>query len=65
MAQKKPEPAPAAAAKASEQAAGLKTALALYGDGFTQPERQLYDFFNNDSLHDVELIHPTSGAHYK
>jgi hypothetical protein len=43
----------------------LKTALSLYGDGFTQPERQLYDFFNNESLHDVVLLHPTSGAHYK
>ena len=43
----------------------LKTALNLYSDAFTQPERQMYDFFKNDSLTDVTLIHPTSGALYK
>ncbi len=43
----------------------LKTALVTYNDQFTQPERQMYDFFKNDSLTDVTLIHPTSGALYK
>lgn len=43
----------------------LKTALDLYNDALTQPERQIYDFFGNESLSDVVLIHPTSGATYK
>ena len=43
----------------------LKTALDAYKDDFTMPERQLYDFFKSDSLTDVTLIHPTTGAFYK
>ena len=43
----------------------LKTALSLYQDELTQPERQIYDFFKNESLTDVTLIHPTTGALYK
>lgn len=43
----------------------LRTALDTYSDELTKPERQLYDFFKNDSLSDVTLIHPTSGALYK
>ena len=43
----------------------LKTALDLYNDSLTQQERQIYDFFGNESLSDVVLIHPTSGATYK
>ena len=43
----------------------LKTALDAYSDEFTMPERQLYDFFKSDSLTDVTLIHPTTGATYK
>lgn len=43
----------------------LRTALEQYTDELTKPERQLYDFFKNDSLSDVTLIHPTSGALYK
>ena len=43
----------------------LKTALDLYDDSLTQPERQIYDFFGNEALSDVILIHPTSGATYK
>lgn len=43
----------------------LRTAIEAYSDEFTKPERQLYDFFKNDSLSDVTLIHPTSGALYK
>ena len=43
----------------------LKTALDTYNDDLTQVERQIYDFFKNDSLTDVTLIHPTSGALYR
>ena len=43
----------------------LKTALDLYSIEYTQPERQIYDFFKNDSLTDVTLIHPTTGATYR
>ena len=43
----------------------LKTALDTYNDGLTQVERQIYDFFKNDSLTDVTLIHPTTGALYR
>ena len=43
----------------------LKTALDDYSDDFTMPERQIYDFFKNDSLTDVTLVHPTTGAFYK
>lgn len=43
----------------------LETALKNYTDEFTKPERQLYDFFKNDALSDVTLVHPTSGASYK
>ena len=43
----------------------LKTALDLYNDDLTKPERQIFDFFGNESLSDVVLIHPTSGAIYK
>lgn len=43
----------------------LKTALSAYSDELTATERQVYDFFKNDSLSDVTLIHPISGALYK
>ena len=43
----------------------LKTALDAYSDDLTQPERQIFDFFRNDSLADVTLINPISGASYK
>ena len=43
----------------------LQTALNDYNMEMEQPERQIYDFFNNDSLSDVTLIHPVSGAVYK
>lgn len=42
----------------------LKTALDGYTTEYTQPERQLYDFFRADQLTDVTLIHPTTGATY-
>ena len=43
----------------------LKTALEHYSDVFTMGERQVYDFFKNDALTDVTLIHPTTGALYR
>lgn len=43
----------------------LNTALEDYSDEFTMPERQVYDFFKNESLTDVTLVHPTTGALYK
>ena len=43
----------------------LQTALTLYNTEMEQPERQLYDFFKNDSLSDVTLLHPVTGAQYK
>ena len=43
----------------------LQTALTNYTSDYTKPERHLYDFFKNDSLSDVTLVHPTSGAVYK
>ena len=43
----------------------LKTALETYSDELTQVERQIYDFFKNDSLTDVTLVHPTTGALYR
>ena len=43
----------------------LTTALELYNDDLTQPERQVYEFLGNESLSDVTLIHPTTGATYK
>ena len=43
----------------------LKTALENFVDARTQPERQIYDFFKNESLTDVTLIHPTTGALYR
>ena len=43
----------------------LETALTVFDDTLTQPERQLYDFFKNEALTDVTLEHPTTGALYK
>ena len=43
----------------------LQSALNAYKTDMEQPERQMYDFFKNDSLSDVTLIHPVSGALYK
>ncbi len=43
----------------------LRTALNLFNDESVQPERQIYDFFKNEALSDVTLIHPTSGALYR
>ena len=43
----------------------LKTALDDYSDEYTMVERQVYDFFKNESLTDVTLVHPTTGALYK
>ena len=43
----------------------LKTALTGYSDELSAPERQIYDFFKADSLADVTLINPTSGATYR
>ena len=43
----------------------LRTALKNYNDEFTQPERQIYDFYRGDSLTDVTLINPITGATYK
>ena len=43
----------------------LKTALDAYSDELTQPERQIFDFFKSESLTDVTLVNPTSGANYK
>ena len=43
----------------------LKTALQTYSDELTCPERQIYDFFKNESLTDVTLINPITEATYK
>ncbi len=43
----------------------LRTALNLFKEESLQPERQIYDFFKNDALADVTLIHPTTGALYR
>ena len=43
----------------------LRTALKNYTDELTQPERQIYDFYRGDSLTDVTLINPITGATYK
>ena len=43
----------------------LDTALELYSDEFTKPEREITQFCLNDSLHDVTLLNPRTGATYK
>lgn len=43
----------------------LVTALEKYVEEQANPERQIYDFFKNDCLADVTLIHPTTGALYR
>ena len=43
----------------------LTTALELYQDTFTKPEREISNFYLNDALSDVTLLHPKTGATYR